>query len=334
MSRLLIIDDNEEIREELKDRVASLGHGYEEAATQEQALAQLKETAFDCVLLDLQIPLRFEGIPRIEHGKNLLQRIVAMNDAPPVIVITGHGLQGHKLAVEIIELGAATFVGKPFEEDPIEPKIERVLAKRLKTPALSTPPAPEQAGGRALIVRENSIEISGVHVAGSRAEAHIRKILLVLREKTPNGTYKKFSAKAIAEAIGPNVSAQTITNAIKDFRVQCIQKLACGPSDIICTLPGGGYRFAEGIDVRIGAANGPVTQIDQDQESVLSEIRKHGARTLRQLSENTALARPRLKSALSRLKDKKEILLTGSGQTATYTINPKGMSSVDSPPGA
>jgi len=320
MSRILIIDDNDDVREELKDRIAAMGHQSEEAGTLEEALVRLSETAFDCVLLDLALPVKFEGVARIEHGKNLLQRIVAMNDAPPVIVMTGHGLQGHKLAIETIDLGATTFVGKPFESDPIEPKIERVLAKQ------SRPSAPAVVGnfeGGALVLREGSIEISGVYVGGSRANAYIRKIILTLRERASNGDYKRFSAKALAEATGSDVSPQTITSAIKDFRTQCQQKLGCGPNDVIRTWPGGGYQLADWIEVRSGSDDHPATQIEHDQQIVLSEIRKHGCRTLRQLSETTVLPQARLKSALSELKDKKLTTLIGSGKVATYSINPE-----------
>lgn len=323
MSRILIIDDNDEVREELRDRIAAMGHESEEAGTLEEALPKLNEMMFDCVLLDLAIPVRFEGVARIEHGKNLLQRIVAMKDAPSVIVITGHGLQGHKLAIECIDLGAATFAAKPFEDDPIEPKIERVLAKRARQSAHNSTTVSSEFMGGVLVVRESSIELSGVYVGGSRSDAHIRKIILALREKGPSGGYCRLAAKSLAEAIGPNVSPQSVTSAIKDFRDQCSHKLGCGPNDVIRTLPGGGYRLVDWIDVRLGSGGGAATQIEQDREIVLSEIRKHGSRTLRQLSENTALTQDRLKSALSELRDRKLTTLIGSGKTATYSINPE-----------
>ena len=127
MKRILIIDDQEDVRAELRDRIESMNHESEEAASQDEAIRKLEDLAYDCVLLDLSIPLKNDGVTRIDHGRNLLQRIVAMPSAPPVIVITSHGLNGHKLAVEMINLGAATFVGKPFEDDPVEPKIQMVL---------------------------------------------------------------------------------------------------------------------------------------------------------------------------------------------------------------
>ena len=130
MNRILIIDDQEDVRAELRERIASMNHESDEASSQEEAIRKLGELAYDCVLLDLAIPLKSEGITRIEHGRNLLLRIVAMNSAPPVIVITSNGLNGHKLAVEMIHLGAVSFVGKPFDDDPIEPKIQMVLDRK------------------------------------------------------------------------------------------------------------------------------------------------------------------------------------------------------------
>ena len=164
MIRILVIDDQDDVRDELRERIASMNHESDEAASQEQALEKLGNLAYDLVLLDLKIPLSFGGVTRMEHGRNLLQRIVAMPAAPPVIVITSHyGPQGHKLATEMIHLGAASFVGKPFDDDPPEPKIEMVLARR-KTRAPATEKTEGSFTGGVLFLHDEGIELCGVVV--------------------------------------------------------------------------------------------------------------------------------------------------------------------------
>jgi DNA-binding response OmpR family regulator len=319
MSRILVIDDHEDVREELKDRIHLMGHESEDAACAEEALKKLEEMQFECVLLDLGIPVKFEGVARIDHGKNLLQRIVAMQAAPPVIVITTNGLDGHKLAVEMIELGAATFVGKPFEKDPVEPKIKMVLARRAANPQ-PTARAQKEFKGGVLVLHEDCIELCGVVVGGTRGNAYIRKVVELLAVKGPNNHLRKASAKDLAKAIGAQVSAPAVTSAIKEFRSACQQKLGGGANDVIVTHNGGGYQFADWIEVRIGRDQGIKNQIDQDKEGVLHQIKRHGERTRRQISDLIGMPVMRVKSALSALEADGLISLSGSGSNATYKL--------------
>jgi CheY-like chemotaxis protein len=168
MKRILIIDDQEDVRAELRDRIESMNHESEEAASQDEAIRKLEDLAYDCVLLDLSIPLKNGGVTRLDHGRNLLQRIVAMPSAPPVIVITSHGLNGHKLAVEMINLGAVTFVGKPFEDDPVEPKIQMVLDRKGGKGATAQKSDKAFSGG-VLLLNDDGIELCGVIVGGVAA---------------------------------------------------------------------------------------------------------------------------------------------------------------------
>ena len=319
MSRIIIIDDHEDVREELKDRINLMGHESEEASCAEEALAKLQETQFDCVLLDLGIPVKFEGVARVDHGKNLLQRIVGMKSAPPVIVITANGLDGHKLAVEMIELGAATFVGKPFDRDPIEPKIKMVLARRASSSESASRPQKEFKGG-VLVLHEDSIELCDVTVGGTRGNAYIRRVVELLAAKNPKGHYCKISAKDLATAINPQVTPPVLTSAIKEFRAACQQKLGCGTNDVILTQKGGGYQFADWIEVRIGRDESIKTQRDEDREAVLHQIKRHGTRTRRQISDVTGIPVIRFRAALSSLEDAQVVSLNGSGATAEYKL--------------
>lgn len=94
MSKILIVDDEEDVREELKDRVSSMGHEHDDCASQEEARRLLEKGRYDLEVLDLAIPVKYEGVARVEHGKNLLQRIVSGESPPPVIVVTANGLDG------------------------------------------------------------------------------------------------------------------------------------------------------------------------------------------------------------------------------------------------
>lgn len=324
MKRILIIDDQEDVRAELRDRIESMNHESEEAASQDEAIRKLGDLAYDCVLLDLSIPLKNDGVTRIDHGRNLLQRIVAMPSAPPVIVITSHGLNGHKLAVEMINLGAATFVGKPFEDDPVEPKIQMVLDRKGDNGA-TTQKSDKAFSGGVLVLNDDGIELCGVTVGGVRGNAIIRRVVEMLAQKT-GGKFRKASAQTLADALPTSVTPPTVTSAINEFRSQCTEKLAaahikCGKNDVILTVKGGGYQFAPGIEVRVGNEETPASQVDQDCELLLKQFRRRNKMTVKQVRDSVEIPATRVKTALAKLAGQKAIeIVSGSGSTTTYML--------------
>ena len=324
MKRILIIDDQEDVRAELRDRIESMNHESEEAASQDEAIRKLEDLAYDCVLLDLSIPLKNDGVTRIDHGRNLLQRIVAMPSAPPVIVITSHGLNGHKLAVEMINLGAATFVGKPFEDDPVEPKIQMVLDRKGDNGATAQKSDKAFSGG-VLVLNDDGIELCGVTVGGVRGNAIIRRVVEMLAQRT-SGKFRKASAQTLADALPTSVTPPTVTSAINEFRSQCTEKLAaahikCGKNDVILTVKGGGYQFAPGIEVRVGNEETPASQVDQDCELLLKQFRRRNKMTVKQVRDSVEIPATRVKTALAKLAGQKAIeIVSGSGSTTTYML--------------
>ena len=324
MKRILIIDDQEDVRAELRDRIESMNHESEEAASQDEAIRKLEDLAYDCVLLDLSIPLKNDGVTRIDHGRNLLQRIVAMPSAPPVIVITSHGLNGHKLAVEMINLGAATFVGKPFEDDPVEPKIQMVLDRKGDNGATAQKSDKAFSCG-VLVLNDDGIELCGVTVGGVRGNAIIRRVVEMLAQKT-GGKFRKASAQTLADALPTSVTPPTVTSAINEFRSQCTEKLAaahikCGKNDVILTVKGGGYQFAPGIEVRVGNEETPALQVDQDCELLLKQFRRRNKMTVKQVRDSVEIPATRVKTALAKLAGQKAIeIVSGSGSTTTYML--------------
>jgi DNA-binding NtrC family response regulator len=209
-ARLLIIDDNSSVRTDVRERIESLGHEADEAAYQDEALRKLEEMQYDCVLLDLEIPVKIEGVAGIHHGRNLLERIVSMPDAPPVIVITSHGLDGHKLGVEMMRIGAKDFAGKPFDKDPLDPKIQRVLESRKNSPSgRNQTPRIRKFSGGVLTINGDGIELCDTTVGGIRSYAMIREVVQLLSEKK-NGKFRKMPAKELAAKIASSPDATAL----------------------------------------------------------------------------------------------------------------------------
>jgi len=319
MSRILIIDDDKGDREELRDRIVSMGHVTDEARSVQEALEKLKRTAFDCVLLDLGVPVNLEGRPRVENGQNLLGQIVAMPDAPPVIIITANGLNSHRLAVAMIEMGAATFVGKPFRDDPIEPKIAMVLERRAGARPASAASKPKEFRGGTLIVTHNGLELCGEPVGGGRKDASIRQIVQLLSVKGAEH-YRRMSIAELANAIGGDVTPQTVVNAIKDFRKRCQRAVGARPQDVIVSTRGGGYRLADWIEVRFESDSPVGSMLKSDKAAVIRTLQRCEECSRKELASQSGLSEARLAAALGALDDEGQLLIRGSGSGTVYSM--------------
>ena len=106
MNRVLIVDDEADIRASLEGILEEEGYRVTTAATAGEALALLRDAVFDVVLLDIWLPDR--------DGLEALAEIRGMETAglPEVVIISGHGTI--EAAVKATKLGAYDFLEKPL----------------------------------------------------------------------------------------------------------------------------------------------------------------------------------------------------------------------------
>ena len=104
---LLIVDDEEGIRQSLTDVLQDEGYRVEAVESGEVCLESLAKKKFDLVLLDIWLP----GI----DGLQTLEKIQALESPPAVIMISGHGTI--ETAVRATKLGAFDFIEKPLSVD-------------------------------------------------------------------------------------------------------------------------------------------------------------------------------------------------------------------------
>ena len=106
MNHVLIVDDEAEIRESLENILKEEGYLVTTAATAGEAMALIRDAAYDVVLLDIWLPDR--------DGLDTLSEIRQMDSAsvPEVVIISGHGTI--EAAVRATKLGAYDFLEKPL----------------------------------------------------------------------------------------------------------------------------------------------------------------------------------------------------------------------------
>lgn len=117
MAKILIVDDESDVREMLRDMLEFLEYDVEAVPGGAEALEMIDGT-FDLVITDM-------NMPEI-GGKKLLTAIKLRAPELPVAVITGYGASETKAEVEA--MGASGFLKKPFHIPEMENLVEEVLS--------------------------------------------------------------------------------------------------------------------------------------------------------------------------------------------------------------
>src|SRR5262245_25649788 len=120
MATILIIDDNETVRDGLGHVVKKMGHGAITCASGREGLERFKQTRADFVITDLKM----EG----QDGIEVLRSVREIDPDCPAMIITAFGTV--ETAVEAMKLGAFDFLIKPFAPEVVRLKVERALELR------------------------------------------------------------------------------------------------------------------------------------------------------------------------------------------------------------
>ncbi len=123
MSRILIIDDETNIRMMIRLALQHVGHEVQDAADGEQGIAKCRESAWDLVLLDQRMP----GM----SGIDVQRAIRKLQPKQRIIMITAFGTID--LAAEAIQAGAMDFLRKPFTAETLR----QAVTSALERPVLS-----------------------------------------------------------------------------------------------------------------------------------------------------------------------------------------------------
>jgi DNA-binding NtrC family response regulator len=117
---ILVIDDEEIIREALETLLAGEGYRVSTAATGQEGIDAAGSGLFDAVLLDLMLPDK--------NGIEVLEEIRRVDDELPVIMVTAYGtIEG---AVAATKQGAFYYFTKPFKNDEVLAVLRNAIERR------------------------------------------------------------------------------------------------------------------------------------------------------------------------------------------------------------
>ena len=118
-AEILIIDDNPDIRNILKDIIEDSGFKTRIAANYNQALTEIDKKLPDVAIIDVKLD---KGD---NDGIELLSHIKKINSDIPVIIISGHA--NIEMAVKSLQSGAFEFIEKPFDKDRLINFVNRAI---------------------------------------------------------------------------------------------------------------------------------------------------------------------------------------------------------------
>ena len=117
--RILIVDDNKELREILEEYLQSEAVHIEGAANGKEALVKYNRNPFDLIITDL-------NMPEIT-GMEMIKSIKQQNDVTEFIIITGYASLDS--AVEAVKMGAFDYIVKPFRMEELKVVVKNVRDK-------------------------------------------------------------------------------------------------------------------------------------------------------------------------------------------------------------
>ena len=118
--RILIVDDEKNIRRTMTVALESMDHVVENASNSALALAALRAKSFDAVLLDLKLSS--------ESGLDVLEEILRIAPQAAVVMVTAYA--SIETAVEAMRRGAFDYLPKPFTPDQVRQVLARIEQTR------------------------------------------------------------------------------------------------------------------------------------------------------------------------------------------------------------
>ena len=118
--RILIVDDEENIRLTLSLCLQADGHTVAAAGTVQAALVEVSQRAFELIFLDLRLGM--------ENGLDLIPRLLAENPWSKIVVITAYA--SVETAVEAMKRGATDYLPKPFTPAQVQLVTDNIAERR------------------------------------------------------------------------------------------------------------------------------------------------------------------------------------------------------------
>jgi DNA-binding NtrC family response regulator len=181
--KVLVVDDEADIRESLELLLVSEGYSVELAQNATEGLHKMDAGSYDLVLLDLMMPDK--------SGMEVLEDVRQRDKETPIVMITAYG--SVEAAVHALKLGASDYFSKPWDNEKLIIEIDRMIAqRRLEYENTHLKRALKQRYSFPNIIGKSERMVKMLDLVGQVASS--RSTILITGE---TGTGKELVAKAI-----------------------------------------------------------------------------------------------------------------------------------------
>ena len=224
--RILIVDDEPQIRRVLRATLIAQGYEVHEARTGEAALEAIREQRFDLILLDMNMP----GI----GGMQACREIRAGSEAA-IIMLTVRDSEPDKVAA--LDAGADDYITKPFGMPELLARIRAALRRA---------PATAQTGNELIRLGEVEINLATRRVLAKGAEIRLTpKEFELLQYLVANANLPVSHTRLLQAVWGPDYGDQV--EYLRVFVNRLRKKIEPDPANprYLVTEPWVGYRFVQ-----------------------------------------------------------------------------------------
>ena len=220
---VLIVEDEQILRESLEVRLRAEGYAVDTAADGNEALQKATELPFDLIVLDVMLPYR--------SGLDVCREVRQQGLATPILMLTVRDQIVDKVVG--LSLGADDYLTKPFEAPEL---IARIQALLRRTP-VRTGQGVHKFGSIQVDVPRGKITRSGIPIHLTSSEFHV---LCYLMEHA-GSTVPRADLLRSLWGHEEGTSTRTVDMHIASLR----QKLEFNPKqpEMILTVPSVGYKF-------------------------------------------------------------------------------------------
>ena len=215
-AHILVVDDDDGIRELVKQYLNQNNFLVSTANSAEDALEKIQVIKFDLIILDIMMPGK-SGLEFIKENKKNLET--------PIILLTAKGEPTER--IEGLEIGADDYLPKPFEPKELILRIKNILEKTKKI---------DQK--RVIEFSDIMIDLNKLLISNQKKEYKINNTEKVILEKMINNPGKTFSREDIGQLI--NLDKERSIDVIITRLRKKIEKDPKNPK-FLQTIRGAGY---------------------------------------------------------------------------------------------
>ncbi len=223
---ILVVEDEDEIRELIRYNLAKEGYEVVEASTGEQALTKAHEQLPTLVLLDLMLP-ELDGL---EVCRRLKRDYLAQH--VPIVMLTAKGEESDVVAG--LEVGADDYITKPFSPRVLTARVRAVLRRGSRTKVNET----DMIRAHDLVIHlgRHEVLVDGEPVPLTNTEFRV----LVYLARRPGWVFTRYQ---IVDAV--HGEDYPVTERSVDVQIVGLRKKLGDAGQYIETVRGVGYRFKE-----------------------------------------------------------------------------------------